>query len=160
MTTTVNTAKLSLADREAVKQAIATIRTTLPFLIDLEADDRKTLAKMGNKSRAFVDQALEIALANPEVLPRAFDIDDMEQRIALLDTLTPLLLSLNQLQDMLDDTCLALRSEVYAAALTVYKHAKINGQGSGLETTLSDMGQRFRKSSRTQTKIQTTVAAE
>lgn len=50
-------------------QAIATIKEKLPFLVDLSADDRKTLPKMGDKSRAFVSKALEVAAQNPEFLP-------------------------------------------------------------------------------------------
>jgi hypothetical protein len=39
-------AKLSAADRDAVMQAIATIREKLPFLIDLTTEDRRTIVKM------------------------------------------------------------------------------------------------------------------
>ena len=64
---------LTPADREAVMRAIATIREKLPFLIDLTTEDRRTIVKMGDKSRAFVSKALEVATQNPEFLPRSFD---------------------------------------------------------------------------------------
>lgn len=38
-----------------------TIKQKLPFLIDLIAEERKSLPKMGDKSRAFVSKALEVA---------------------------------------------------------------------------------------------------
>ena len=63
-------ATLTQADREAVMAAIATIKEKLPFLIDLTADDRKALPKMGDKSRAFVSKALEVTTQNPDFLPR------------------------------------------------------------------------------------------
>jgi hypothetical protein len=46
--------------------AIATIRQKLPFLVDLTTEDRRTMLKMGDKSRAFVSKALEVATQNPQ----------------------------------------------------------------------------------------------
>jgi hypothetical protein len=46
---------------QAVLQAIHDIQTNLPFLIDLTTDERRSLPKMGDKSRAFVDQGLVLA---------------------------------------------------------------------------------------------------
>ncbi len=58
-------ASLAPADKEAVMQAIATIREKLPFLVDLTTEERRTMLKMGDKSRAFVSKALEVATQNP-----------------------------------------------------------------------------------------------
>jgi hypothetical protein len=52
-------ASLSKEDREAVLAAFNTIKTKLPFLIDLTKDERVALPKMGDKSRAFVTKANE-----------------------------------------------------------------------------------------------------
>ncbi|MEH1821491.1 MAG: hypothetical protein V7L31_20825 [Nostoc sp.] len=43
MSTTPISATLAQTDRDAVLQAITTIKEKLPFLVDLSADDRKTL---------------------------------------------------------------------------------------------------------------------
>lgn len=71
----VNT-KLSQADRDVVMTAVATIREKLPFLIDLSPEERKSLPKMGDKSRAFVSKSLEVATQNSDFLPRSFDIEE------------------------------------------------------------------------------------
>jgi hypothetical protein len=71
MSTTPISATLTQADREAVMTAVATIKEKLPFLIDLTADERKALPKMGDKSRAFVTKALEVGTQNPNFLPRS-----------------------------------------------------------------------------------------
>jgi hypothetical protein len=47
-------ASLSQKDQEAVMEAMATIKEKLPFLIDLTANERKSLPKLGDKSRGFV----------------------------------------------------------------------------------------------------------
>jgi hypothetical protein len=56
---------------------IGQIQNLLPFLIDLNADERRALPKLGDKSRAFVDQGLVLAVQNPGILPRNFDLDEI-----------------------------------------------------------------------------------
>ena len=120
----------------------------LPFLVDLSAEERKALPKMGDKSRAFVSKALEVATQNPDFLPRSFDLDEMRKDVQLFEALFPLLMALTQLQELVDDTCLAVGSEAYASALQVYNYAKASGQGSGLDSVIGEMGQRFVKKPR------------
>lgn len=136
-------AKISTADREAVMEAISTIRQKLPFLIDLSTEERKALPKLGDKSRAFVSKALEIAAQNPDFLPRSFDVDEMRRDIELFEALYPILLSLTQLQELVDDTSVAVGSEAYAAGLLVYNYAKASGKGAGLDSMVDDLGRRF-----------------
>jgi hypothetical protein len=136
------------SDRAAVLAAVATIKEKLPFLIDLSAEERKALPKMGDKSRAFVSKALEVATQNPDFLPRSFDLEELRKDVQLFEAMYPIVVSLTQLQELVDDTCLVVGSEAYAAALQVYNYAKASGQGSGLDAAVGDMGQRFARKSR------------
>lgn len=141
-------ASLSQADRDAVMKAIATIRDKLPFLVDLTTEERRSLPKMGDKSRAFVSKALEVATQNQDFLPRSFDLEEMRRDVEMFEALYPLLLSLNQLQELMDDTYVAFGSEAYAAALLVYNYAKASGKGAGLDAVVDEMGRRFARKSR------------
>ena len=141
-------ANLSATDRLAVMDAIATIREKLPFLVDLTTEDRRTMLKMGDKSRAFVSKALEVATQNPEFLPRSFDVEEMRRDLALYEALYPVLLSLTQLQELVDDTYIAIGSEAYAAALAVYNYAKASGDVTGLDAVIDEMGRRFTRRSK------------
>lgn len=141
-------ANLSATDRLAVMDAIATIREKLPFLVDLTTEDRRTMLKMGDKSRAFVSKALEVATQNPEFLPRSFNIEEMRRDLALYEALYPILLSLTQLQELVDDTYIAIGSEAYAAALAVYNYAKASGDVTGLDAVIDEMGRRFTRRSK------------
>ena len=141
-------ATLAPADKEAVMQAIATIREKLPFLVDLTTDERRTMLKMGDKSRAFVSKALEVATQNPNFLPRSFDLEEMRRDLTLFEALYPVLLSLTQLQELVDDTCIASASEAYAAALAVYSYAKASGDVTGLDGVIDEMGRRFNRRSK------------
>ena len=141
-------ATLSQSDRQAVLDAINTIRTKLPFLIDLSPEERRSLPRMGDKSRGFVSQALEVATQNEDILPRSFDVEEMRKDVELLAALSPILAALAQLNELVDDTVMAVGSEAYASALLIYQFARAAGKGSALDTALDGMAQRFARKSR------------
>src|ERR1043165_4954711 len=106
-------ATLSAADQQAVMAAINTIREKLPFLIDLTTDERRTLPKMGDKSRTFVGQALTLATQNSDFLPRSFDVEEMRKDVELASALQPIMAALTQLQELVEDTYTEVGSEAY-----------------------------------------------
>ncbi|HST51408.1 MAG TPA: hypothetical protein VLJ61_05295 [Pyrinomonadaceae bacterium] len=140
-------ATLSSADQQAVLSAINTIREKLPFLVDLSPEDRHALPKMGDKSRAFVSQALDIAAQNADILPRSFDVDEMRKDVDLLAALSPVLTALSQLFELLEDTYIEVGSEAYTSALLVYQYARAGGKGAALDNALDALGQRFARKS-------------
>lgn len=83
-------AALSSADRQEVMDAIKTIKDKLPFLIDITPEDRRSLPRMGDKTRAFVSKALEVATQNEEILPRSFDLEEMQKDVELFEALYPM----------------------------------------------------------------------
>lgn len=148
MTTNQISATMTQTDRDAVLAAVATIKEKLTFLMDLTPEQRKSLPKMGDKSQAFVNKALEVATQNPDFLPRSFDLEEMKRDVELFQALYPVFLSLTQLQELVDDTVMAVGSDAYAAALMVYSFAKASGKGAGLDAVADEMGKRFARKSR------------
>jgi hypothetical protein len=140
-------ATLSPTDQTAVMDAINTIRQKLNFLIDLTPDERHTLPKMGDKSRAFVSQALMVAQQNTDILPASFDLPEMQRDVALTTALEPIRAALTQLQELVDDTYVASGSEAYTAALLVYQYARAGSKGAALDNLLDGLGQRFARKS-------------
>lgn len=141
-------ATLSQADRQAVLDAINTIRTKLPFLIDLSPEERQALPKMGDRSRGFVEQALTVATQNADILPRSFDVEEMQKDVELLSALAPVMAALAQLFELVEDTYMEVGSEAYTSALLVYQYARAAGKGSALDGALDALGQRFARKSR------------
>jgi hypothetical protein len=123
--------------------AIATIKQKLPFLTSLAQEERNTLPRMGDKSRAFVSKALEVAAQNPDFLPRSFDVDEMRSDVQLFEALQPIAMALTQLREMVDDTQLEVGSEAYMAALATYNYARASGQGQALDVLADELGRRF-----------------
>ena len=144
-------ATLSPEDQAAVLAAIATIEEKLPFLVDISPEERISLPKMGDKSRAFVSKAAEVATQNPDFLPRSFDVDEMRRDVALFEALQPIALGLTQLQELVDDTLLSAGSEAYTAALVVYNYARNSGKGQALDAVVDEMSRRFARKARSVT---------
>lgn len=142
--------ELSADKQQAVLGLIRKIQNELPFLIDLTAEERRALPKLGDKSRAFVDQGLVLATQNSGILPRNFDLDEYQRDVNLVRQLEPLVLALGQLMGRLEDTFLATGSDAYSQTLLVYQAAKLAGKNGSLEQHLEGLSRRFaRKSTNT-----------
>ncbi|MBW4474024.1 MAG: hypothetical protein KME45_27165 [Stenomitos rutilans HA7619-LM2] len=61
------------------------------------------------------------------------------------------------MQELIDDTVVAVGSDVYAAALLVYNFAKASGKGAGLDAVADEMSKRFVRKSRKVEPQRTTV---
>lgn len=88
---------LSDANKQAVLDAINTIRTKLPFLVTLSDDERRSLPKMGDKSIAFVQKAYDFAQKNTDKLGSDFGMDDYTEDFELEAQLREVEAALTQL---------------------------------------------------------------
>ena len=136
---------LTPEDLQAISGAIATLEEKLPFLMTLTLEESRGLARMGDKSRAFVVKALDLARKHPEILPGLFQISEMEADLKLYEDLYPVLMQLTALQAQLADTTAIAGSEAYGAARLIYSYAKSSGLAGDLEPYLDDLGKRYRK---------------
>ncbi|MCU0570147.1 MAG: hypothetical protein MUF49_26685, partial [Oculatellaceae cyanobacterium Prado106] len=134
--------------RDRILTKLAEIRELLPFLQDIPSEKRQTMPKMGDKSQAFVTKALEIATQNSSFLPRSFDLDKMKSNLDLYSQLYGISAAIAQLDALVDATEIAIGSEVYTDALTIYRYAKSSGLGASLEPLMKDMEQRFARSNK------------
>ncbi len=139
-------AALSPEDKAEIMEAIATIKAKLPFLIDISPEESRSLPRLGDRSRAFVSKAVELAVQNPGFLPRSFELEEMQQDLQLFEDLYPIMMALTQLSELVSDTTAVVGSETYAAARLVYSYAKNSDLGSGLDELVDDLGKRFKKS--------------
>lgn len=136
---------VSAESLKKVTDAIQVINTELPFLLNLNADERKSLLKMGDKTVAFVQKALEYAKQNPQTVPVFLDMVEFEKDVQLVSSLSKVLYPVEQLAEKLDDTCKIAGSEAYAAALVYYNAAKAAAKAGvpGLKSVMDDLSSRF-----------------
>lgn len=137
---------LSETDLVAIDQAITTLINSFGPLIDLSTEQRRTINKMGDKSEAFCRQTLRVMAQNPHMVPATVDLADAVRDLNALDLMRGRTERLRQLLGRLDDTELALGSDVMTTALEGYTLLKVLGKGSGLEELRREMGARFAKS--------------
>lgn len=133
---------LSDADLQDIHQAIERLRERMPFLIDLSTDEKRALALLGDKSEGFVRKTREIANANPQILPGAFDLAELNADLELHDRMKGIRTRLVQLLELVDDTTVGLGADILQDALAVYRFAKFVGV-DGLDELRDEMAQRF-----------------
>jgi hypothetical protein len=133
------------ADIDAVKTAIATINTKLPFLITLDGGEIKSLIKLGSKSADFVSDASAAVAAFPQVLPPSFDKVEYGKDTALFKILSDLKLQIDSLSEKLDNTYLAVGSEAMSASLEVYAYVQTaKDRTPGLGSVADKLKERFK----------------
>ncbi len=138
-------AKLTEADLKEIQVALSTIETKLPFLVNLTAEERRKLVKMGNKSMTFVSNSLTAAQANRDILPARFDLTEFASDYQLAATLTDVHLRLQQLVEKVDDTLMAVNSEAMTSSLLVYEYVKTAAKNTpGLKAIADQLSERFK----------------
>lgn len=140
---------LSPEDRAAIMVAINVLKEKLNFLIGLDPEERKNMLKAGDRDRAFIDKAFDVAQQIPDYLPKALNMDEMHKDMELMVALYPVMVALSQLAEKLSDTYAIAASEAYAAALMIYRNAKDARGSQGLEEAIADLSRRFARKANT-----------
>ena len=140
--------EFSAAQLEAVDAALAVLEENLAELVTLTAVQRRKALKMGDGSEVFCRQTELVLRQNAGLVPPDFELAELQQDIATLDTLRPRLQRLRSLTDRADDTELALGSDIMSAALDGYRFAKIAGKGTALDSLKEAMQVRLSRKPR------------
>jgi len=104
--------------------------------------------KMGDKSEAFCRQAVELLSNNPGVLPANFNLQEMRRDLVGFDTLRPRLARVEKLLERMQDSQLAMGSDLMTAALEGYTYLKVAGKGEGLDSARRTLSARFSRGPR------------
>jgi hypothetical protein len=137
---------LSEADITAINTAISTLANKLqPILIALEPDDKRMLAKLGEKSISYVDKTVQYSESNPEFLPAFVDVAEFKKDFEAFTILNSFLRPLAQIVKNLDDTATLCGSEAVSAGNTYYNSVK-QGMKMGVpnaKAIYDDLSQRY-----------------
>ena len=105
----------------AVKTALQTINTNLPFLIGLTTDERIALPAINVNNKAFTEDAINAAANNTALIPSYVNVPNMQNDLSLFIQLDEIILLVKQLLERLEDTQMLAGSEAYTSALAVYR---------------------------------------
>ena len=142
-----------------IDTALAALEARLAPLRGLDADARRGLAKMGDKSEAFCRQAVMAFTQNASVLPRNFDLAAYQRDLTALDTLRPRLQRLARLHELMAHTEMALGSDLMSASLEGYAVLKVSGRSSGLDGMREMLSARFNRSRKAEAVVKETLPA-
>lgn len=133
-------------DLAEINAALAVLKTKLvPHLISMSSEDKMALPKMGDKTLAFVTKALEQAELNQNLVPAYIDVDEMKTDYDAVKLLRPILVQLEELCKLTDDTMTQSGSEVYVSSLAFYNAiaAAARANVPGAQVIFDELSARF-----------------
>lgn len=145
-----NIISLDLSDAQvnAALDALTALEGALADLVSLDADERRRLTKMGQKSEVFCRQALSVLAQNPQIVPPSLDLAAAQADLRALDRLRPVLDRLQRLAERGADTEIALGSDIMDVALEGYGLLKVSGRNQGLDSLRRELSSRWAKARR------------
>jgi hypothetical protein len=108
-------------------------------------EEKRDLPKMGDKTVAFVEKAIEYAEQYPSFIPGFIDVSEARKDFETVRQLRNVYTPLDRLTNEIDDTMTLAGSEAYSAALSIYKvvkNASAMGQ-SGAKEAADELKNRF-----------------
>ena len=95
-----------------------------PRLKSLNGHDRQGMAKMGDKTFAFVKKSYEYCKIHKELTPNYLSVEALKKDLDAVDILRTLSARIAPLFAAIEDTLLLSGSEAYQAALSFYGNVK------------------------------------
>jgi len=141
--TMLNTTPLNKAQRESVNNALNSIRSSLDFLVGLRPSDKQRLLKMGNKNRAFVEDAIKAGVSNPSMLPRSIEPEALQDKLTLFGQLREVQSDLQQVSELVNNTVTVMGSDLFEDARLIYSLTKTKAQACGLKNASASLSKRF-----------------
>lgn len=145
-----NIISLDLSDAQVstALDALTALEGALAGLISLDAEERRRLTKMGQKSEVFCPQALSVLAQNSQIVPPSLNLREAQADLRALDRLRPVLDRLQRLAERGSDTEMALGSDVMDVALEGYGLLKVSGKNQGLDGLRKELSSRWAKTRR------------
>lgn len=110
--------------RGQLSDGIRSLDALLAFTINLTVRDRIKLQKMGDKSIAFVEKAIQFANDRPDLVPPYLDVAEFQRDYTLAKQLKELFNQINPVVEKISDTYLAAGSDAFSAARKLYSYVK------------------------------------
>lgn len=136
---------MTAAQVTAVKTALQTIASNMPFLVGLTVEERVALPKINVSNKAFTEDAINAVANNAGILPAYINATTMQNDYQLFIQLDELLGLMRQLVEKAEDTQMLAGSEAFVAALSSYKlfGAAADAGLVGADAIVDSLRQRF-----------------
>ena len=130
-----------------VLQAIKDAKAGMPFLVKLSKDDRKSLQKMDDGRKPFVQKSIDYAMGNKDLDPGSSLLKGAPNDVELYSFLATVENELRQLLEMVVDTKMLVGSEAYEVGRFIYMKAKMNVEMKipGSQAIVDDLSKLFKQ---------------
>jgi len=138
-------ASLPAAEKLAIQAAIQTITQKLPFLISLTAGERMGGLKLGDKTVAFVDKAIDYANSNSTLVPSFVNLVEIQKDYQLQKDLIDIEQWIMTLLQKIQDTYLEAGAETFNGILGFYQSVSLAADKNvpGARAIYDDLSTRF-----------------
>lgn len=139
-------AAISPEEKADILQKLSEIKETLSFLLSLMPEDIGKIMKAGNTYKQFIDKAYDAVTAHPEIMAGTFDLEEYKRDYALSEDILPIVNMVNELAESLENTSMAVNSDVMVGSLEVYAAVKANRKKvPGLNVVADELAEFFKK---------------
>jgi hypothetical protein len=140
-------AQLSKEDEDLAVQKVRELEGLFPFLLNLGAEERIRLPKMGKSALDFAERSLIYAKEHDQVIAPFRSVDEHQRDLDLLKQLQRVLGVLEPFTEMVKDTYMQLGAEAYAAARDIYNIAKRAAKAGvpGAEVIVKDLAELYKR---------------
>lgn len=116
-----------------------------PKFISLTSEQRKEYARLGTKTEDWVVRVKGYLNQYPDLVLKHIDVEEFNKDFAARQALLPRLRRLRALESRIDDTALALGSDLHGTAITYYKGIKASAETNApnAQTIYNDLKQQF-----------------
>ena len=143
-------ATLDPATKTTILTTLATLKNQLDFKVSLTPDEIRGLPKAGESLSPLIDKAAAVIANHPQILPRAFNEAEFKRDYQLQNDLLPIVGQINELAEIVNNTLLAIKSDLFTASLEVYSAATHQADKvAGLNETVADMKVHFKRTRKT-----------
>lgn len=144
-------AVLTAADKTAIQAAVQTIKTKLPFLVNLNSQERKRLRKMGAVHTSYVQDVYQAAANNSGVIPASINLAEYGKDVALMKDIVDILSWLLPVFDSIENTSMALGNELMKQSDECYGYLKVAAKKSSnqsLNQTVKEIADQLKQGPR------------
>ncbi|MBL9145495.1 MAG: hypothetical protein JNM99_17595 [Verrucomicrobiaceae bacterium] len=138
--------EITAAQKAAIVSAVTALKTALDGItINLTADERRALPKIGDKTQAFDEKCAAYMASRPDLVPSFLDTAEMAKDRKLVADLLPCLRELAPLCEGLEDTITLANSDNLMGDLAFYQNVQQAAKRGvpGTNTILDDLKTRF-----------------
>ncbi|HEX3043623.1 MAG TPA: hypothetical protein VHY08_02635 [Bacillota bacterium] len=135
---------LTSETKTEILEALNLVSSKLDFLIPLGPDEIKFLYKAGPKLFPLIEKSYQFVRQHPELLPEVFDAAEFKRKYQLWKDLVPIINLVKGLADGLENTDMAIKSDLLADVTYIYGAIKrARDMVPGLDVVAEEMAQFF-----------------